>query len=807
MVVDCMRLWCRRAFNSMGRLILWPFRSEMRMFLSLSGLLLSVCILESILNPDDSDLDTLDFVPLSNETMLPSRSNDVYYNIPFNNMSTFIPLVFCLLAVFYVCWKICVFFLFGSLTSNERISISKSLFRFILFRFIILSGAINPAKLSSLFGWLLWFGILGILHMLVSTTSSRCRQVSVSGTIPKRQWTQISFTFLILFFGTFCLCKVGLNHCFLLADIDVSDFEPDSTVKMSLLSSLKSPTVLGALKAKLTGKKESMFDAVDVVALLLCECALLLCTITQLSSGIIIQAYDRWCMSKGRSWVYQSTFSYYSEFVFSCLSRVIEVAHYLHLLLWSRLFSVASLVVFLHIRVSYLALAACISRHLSQSRLKKFINENYELCKADYPVDTDSFDCGKNGKGKRLGNDSVHDSINEKYETPVCAICWDVMINWRRLPCRHDFHEHCLRFWLEQNPSCPTCRRDLSIPSTVLPNAVRSQRSENMALGMLVRNLFNNIAADNPTRQNLNELPTARPLPVLQPNRGSLVPRMFATSIGFNLGLSFGAGPVVTAAAQAATVPRDSGLLSLSNSNDTAVSQVLPTGNRDSDPSSSTITNIQQINATNDTPNNDQNNQVRHRSFHFNGSHYFSWLPSLHVELSEVFREVFPVGVMQALSNMPPLSTDENVLGQTTEPGQLNSGEPNNRNLPVLSPTLASSVDQLASMFPQFPRSTIVNELLITGVPELAVENLIGRSASIISSTSSNINNTTDDTIVTNRNLIEARNEHLERGEIRESADLSDSEGSVDFRGLSLSSRRKLMLARARKNFLAKHKT
>jgi len=42
-----------------------------------------------------------------------------------------------------------------------------------------------------------------------------------------------------------------------------------------------------------------------------------------------------------------------------------------------------------------------------------------------------------------------------------CAICWDKMESARKLPCSHLFHNSCLRSWLEQDTSCPTCRTSL----------------------------------------------------------------------------------------------------------------------------------------------------------------------------------------------------------------------------------------------------------------------------------------------------------------------------------------------------------
>jgi hypothetical protein len=49
-----------------------------------------------------------------------------------------------------------------------------------------------------------------------------------------------------------------------------------------------------------------------------------------------------------------------------------------------------------------------------------------------------------------------------------CAICWERLCSARKLPCSHLFHSYVDRkiLWLEQDPSCPTCRLTLSIGET-----------------------------------------------------------------------------------------------------------------------------------------------------------------------------------------------------------------------------------------------------------------------------------------------------------------------------------------------------
>ena len=50
----------------------------------------------------------------------------------------------------------------------------------------------------------------------------------------------------------------------------------------------------------------------------------------------------------------------------------------------------------------------------------------------------------------------------------TCIICREEMVypNARKLPCGHIFHFDCLRSWLEENTTCPTCRNPVEIDAT-----------------------------------------------------------------------------------------------------------------------------------------------------------------------------------------------------------------------------------------------------------------------------------------------------------------------------------------------------
>ena len=142
----------------------------------------------------------------------------------------------------------------------------------------------------------------------------------------------------------------------------------------------------------------------------------------------------------GVGWEHRFTAHYYSEFVFELLSLLIDFAHHVHMIYWSRVFvSMANLVILLQLRYFYYEFSKRCSRHLTYLRLRRLIHS--------LPLVPLATSAG----GRRSSS-----------ELPVCAICWEAMVNARRLSCGHTYHDGCLHLWLEQDATCPACRASIA---------------------------------------------------------------------------------------------------------------------------------------------------------------------------------------------------------------------------------------------------------------------------------------------------------------------------------------------------------
>ncbi|PON99990.1 43kDa postsynaptic protein [Trema orientale] len=58
------------------------------------------------------------------------------------------------------------------------------------------------------------------------------------------------------------------------------------------------------------------------------------------------------------------------------------------------------------------------------------------------------------------------DEAGENNTTTSCSVCLEEFAAGAlavRTPCSHEFHEECLRTWIEKKPSCPLCRFEMPI--------------------------------------------------------------------------------------------------------------------------------------------------------------------------------------------------------------------------------------------------------------------------------------------------------------------------------------------------------
>ncbi|OBS60026.1 hypothetical protein A6R68_08851 [Neotoma lepida] len=143
-----------------------------------------------------------------------------------------------------------------------------------------------------------------------------------------------------------------------------------------------------------------------------------------------------WDLSHEGTWEGKGTYVYYTDFVMELTLLSLDLMHHIHMLLFGNIWlSMASLVIFMQLRYLFHEVQRRIRRHKNYLRV--------------------------------VGNMEARFAVATPEELAVnnddCAICWDSMQAARKLPCGHLFHNSCLRSWLEQDTSCPTCRMSLNI--------------------------------------------------------------------------------------------------------------------------------------------------------------------------------------------------------------------------------------------------------------------------------------------------------------------------------------------------------
>lgn len=117
----------------------------------------------------------------------------------------------------------------------------------------------------------------------------------------------------------------------------------------------------------------------------------------------------------------------------------------------------------------------------------------------------------------------------------VCIICRETMERGKKLPCNHVFHLSCLRLWLQQQQSCPTCRAEIPIDYHVgRQREARDARAERAAAA---EQQPPPPAQPAPARPNpVEEQPAT---PVAAPNPAALDPAATSTSLAADILAAF----------------------------------------------------------------------------------------------------------------------------------------------------------------------------------------------------------------------------------------------------------------------------
>ncbi|XP_050421923.1 E3 ubiquitin-protein ligase AMFR-like [Adelges cooleyi] len=170
-----------------------------------------------------------------------------------------------------------------------------------------------------------------------------------------------------------------------------------------------------------------------IFAFMVIECLMLAGSIGHIFLRHYIQLFHRNSMSHTTS---PGKYIYYAELGLDLGIRLMEILHYSHAIIWTNSYlTMAGFVIFMHMRQLISDIQKRLQRHKNYLWVHAHLEKNYPMATLD-ELETNSDNC---------------------------AICWEKMDSARKLPCGHLFHNGCLQSWMEQEPSCPTCRLSLTL--------------------------------------------------------------------------------------------------------------------------------------------------------------------------------------------------------------------------------------------------------------------------------------------------------------------------------------------------------
>ncbi|VDM16089.1 unnamed protein product [Hydatigera taeniaeformis] len=480
--------------------------------------------------------------------------------------------------------------------------------------------------------------------------------------------------------GTLALLTLGLKFCYYLSDVT-----PEADIFGELSSRCSKEVVLEETDSLEYADEASsdFYQIVHVLIFMFSDSILILILLLRIELIGAINVLDGTTWIRHMSPFDKAVWLYYVNLVFDVLSLTLHFSNHVHMLIWTRMASLTSPIICIQIFISYGCLARRLRRHFAYQNHVRVVRQEFPLEYIDR---------------KMIDVDKTKDE-GQAREPETCAICWDPLWSWRRLPCNHCFHESCLTMWIDQDLSCPTCRH------RILPQVSRRQRRTQRpsVIGAVVRDLFSLFDrgdVESPPHRTAENQQAMRNMLVRLRQRG--VARATGPSFDFSVRVTLGSGRHLTQ--HAAQLPANE------------IAQ-----------------------ANHDTPTNDQHQHdhvihstTRSRFYRFDGSRYISWLPALDIEFSETEQHVAPMNESPAAVVIHQHQNQRQRASTTTISRLLpfhattTDGAHRRRHLVRgLSSSMRAQAEQIGAAFPGISMQAILADLAVTRVPEVTVENIL----------------------------------------------------------------------------------